>query len=81
MRRLRAPALLLTALALLTATACSRAERAPEAPAAPAAGGVAQELRLGYFPNVTHAPAIIGVEQPSGPRAHRPAGSPRRSSG
>jgi NitT/TauT family transport system substrate-binding protein len=63
MRRLRAPALLLTALALLTATACSRAERAPEAPAAPAAGGVAQELRLGYFPNVTHAPAIIGVEQ------------------
>ena len=34
--------------------------------AAPAAGGApAQEnttLRLGYFPNVTHASAIVGVE-------------------
>ena len=29
---------------------------------APAADGEAVTLRLGYFPNVTHAPAIIGVE-------------------
>jgi NitT/TauT family transport system substrate-binding protein len=28
-----------------------------------AAGGVADELRLGYFANVTHAAALIGVQQ------------------
>jgi NitT/TauT family transport system substrate-binding protein len=28
-----------------------------------AAGGTADELRLGYFANVTHAPALIGVDQ------------------
>ena len=63
MPRLRASALILAVAALLAATACSRAERAPSAPAAPVDGGVAPEVRLGYFPNVTHAPAIIGVEQ------------------
>ncbi len=63
MRRLRASALILATVTVLAATGCSRAERAPEAPAAPAGGGTAAELRLGYFPNVTHAPAIIGVEQ------------------
>ena len=63
MRRLRAPALLLLAVSLLAATACSRAEPAPSAPAEPAAGGAATEVRLGYFPNVTHAPAIIGVDE------------------
>jgi NitT/TauT family transport system substrate-binding protein len=59
---LRAPALLLVAVALFAATACSRAEPAPSAPVEPAAGGTAPEVRLGYFPNVTHAPAIIGVD-------------------
>ncbi|WP_433275143.1 ABC transporter substrate-binding protein [Pseudonocardia xinjiangensis] len=67
MPRLRTPALIpavITAvIALLTATACSRAEPAPTDNAAPVNGGKATELRLGYFPNVTHAPAIIGVEQ------------------
>ncbi|OLT12908.1 sulfonate ABC transporter substrate-binding protein [Pseudonocardia sp. CNS-139] len=64
MPRLRAPALLAAALvALLAATACSRAEPAQPEAAAPVDGGVAPEVRLGYFPNVTHAPAIIGVEQ------------------
>ena len=68
MSRLRAPspiraALLLVAVSLLAATACSRAEPAATEPAAPVAGGVAPEVRLGYFPNVTHAPAIIGVDQ------------------
>jgi NitT/TauT family transport system substrate-binding protein len=63
MRRLRASALIVAALALLAATACSRAEPAPQTPADPsAAAAPAAELRLGYFPNVTHAPAIIGVE-------------------
>ncbi|MBE2997760.1 ABC transporter substrate-binding protein [Nocardiopsis sp. HNM0947] len=42
------------ALALtLAATACG-----DEGPG----GGGADELRLGYFPNVTHAPAVVGVE-------------------
>src|SRR4051812_15053726 len=26
-------------------------------------GGAADELRLGYFANVTHAPALIGVQE------------------
>ncbi len=63
MRRLRAPALIIASLALLAGAACSRAEPAPQPAAPPANGGTAQELRLGYFPNVTHAPAIIGVDQ------------------
>ena len=63
MPRLRAPALVLLAAALLAATACSRAEPDRSEPAAPVDGGVAPEVRLGYFPNVTHAPAIIAVEQ------------------
>ncbi|MGX6602327.1 ABC transporter substrate-binding protein [Micromonosporaceae bacterium Da 78-11] len=28
-----------------------------------AAGGEAQSIRLGYFPNITHAPALIGVNK------------------
>jgi NitT/TauT family transport system substrate-binding protein len=54
----------IAALSLL-ATACSRADSS--------AGdtedtdsqdkGAATELRLGYFPNVTHAPALIGLEK------------------
>ena len=59
----RRPAVILTLVALLAATACSRAEPAQTQAPAPAAGGTAQEVRLGYFPNVTHAPAIIAVEQ------------------
>jgi NitT/TauT family transport system substrate-binding protein len=50
-------------LAALTmvAAACSRADRGDDS--APAADqGPAAELRLGFFPNVTHAPALIGLE-------------------
>jgi NitT/TauT family transport system substrate-binding protein len=44
--------------------ACSRAEPSTDQAAAPAGGqGPAAELRLGYFPNITHAPALIGVAQ------------------
>jgi NitT/TauT family transport system substrate-binding protein len=61
--RLRS-ALVLAVAALLALTACSRREAAP-APTtgagASAAGTPAAELRLGYFPNITHAPALIGV--------------------
>ena len=50
---------------MLALSACSRRETA-DAPAAggagaSAAGTPAAELRLGYFPNITHAPALIGV--------------------
>jgi NitT/TauT family transport system substrate-binding protein len=55
------------AAALLTALgACSRMDRNDSGsnPAAPAADkGPAAELRLGYFPNVTHAAALIGLDK------------------
>ena len=62
--RLRA-ALVLAFVAVLALSACSRRETA-DTPAsggagASAAGTPAAELRLGYFPNITHAPALIGV--------------------
>ena len=60
--RLRA-AVVLALVAVLTLAACSRREDTPAAGgAAPSAAGTpAAELRLGYFPNITHAPALIGV--------------------
>ncbi len=56
--------ILASALAALTLagalTACSRADSA----SAPAQNeGAATEVRLGFFPNVTHAPALIGVKK------------------
>jgi NitT/TauT family transport system substrate-binding protein len=52
-------AVLLTALG-----ACSRAESNNASNSGPAADkGPAAELRLGYFPNVTHAAALIGLEK------------------
>lgn len=67
-RRRALAAVLLTAAAFGLA-GCSRAAEAPASPSggdqgAPAApAGPAAELRLGYFPNVTHAAAIIGVDK------------------
>jgi NitT/TauT family transport system substrate-binding protein len=61
---LRLPALVVALVALLALTACSRREEPAAPPAgagASAAGTPAAELRLGYFPNITHAPALIGV--------------------
>ncbi|MEU3627590.1 sulfonate ABC transporter substrate-binding protein [Amycolatopsis coloradensis] len=40
---------------------CSRADDAA-APSEQKSQGAAGEVRVGYFPNVTHAPALIGVE-------------------
>jgi NitT/TauT family transport system substrate-binding protein len=54
--RLLAAALVLT----IAAAGCSRADN-DQAPAASSDKGPATELRLGYFPNVTHAAALIGV--------------------
>jgi NitT/TauT family transport system substrate-binding protein len=51
-------ALALTAAAVLATTALSACGGDDEA----AAGGEASALRLGYFPNITHAPALIGVK-------------------
>ncbi|GAA5174179.1 ABC transporter substrate-binding protein [Pseudonocardia eucalypti] len=59
-RRLRILASLLAVLATLAA--CSRADR-PADSAAPASEGPAAELRLGFFPNITHAPALIGLDK------------------
>lgn len=56
----RTRSLIVALTAALALAGCSRAEPAPDTAAAPAAGGTAAELRLGYFPNVTHAAAIIG---------------------
>lgn len=65
-RRRAVAAVLLTAAALGVA-GCSRAADAPTgspgAQSAPAPAGPAAELRLGYFPNLTHAAAIIGVNK------------------
>ena len=53
----------IAALSLL-ATACSRADRGDETTDTAAQDkGPAAELRLGYFPNVTHAPALIGLDK------------------
>jgi NitT/TauT family transport system substrate-binding protein len=64
-RTLRSSRVLATTLAAAALAAglvgCSRAETA--APAAAPAQSPAAEVRLGYFPNVTHAPALIGVKK------------------
>ena len=53
----------IAALSLL-ATACSRADEGGGGTDTAAQDkGPAAELRLGYFPNVTHAPALIGLEK------------------
>src|SRR6478735_7538777 len=46
------------------AAVASTLSRGPEtAPAAAANNGPAGELRLGYFNNITHAPALVGVSK------------------
>ena len=58
---------LATAGALLTllaaATGCTRADRAATNAPAPESTAPAAEVRLGHFPNVTHASALIGLEK------------------
>src|SRR6476661_6146742 len=45
------------------AAVASTVSRTNDAAAAPAAAGPATELRLGYFGNVTHGPALVGVSK------------------
>jgi NitT/TauT family transport system substrate-binding protein len=59
-RSWRALAVAALAVLALAAAGCSRAQEAPAAPAADQ--GPAPQLRLGYFPNITHAGALIGVQ-------------------
>jgi NitT/TauT family transport system substrate-binding protein len=56
---------LIAAVVLLTALgACTRADRNNASNPGPATDkGPAAELRLGYFPNVTHAAALIGLDK------------------
>ena len=64
-RALRSSALLLSALALTAGCATSAATGTIQvAQALPTTGGTpAPELRLGYFPNLTHATAVYGVAE------------------
>jgi NitT/TauT family transport system substrate-binding protein len=45
------------------AIVASAVARDSNASAAPAAGTAAAELKLGYFGNITHAPALVGVQE------------------
>jgi NitT/TauT family transport system substrate-binding protein len=57
-RRIRALALAATALLATTAlTACGKDDDKASA------SGDASTIRLGYFPNITHAPALVGVNK------------------
>lgn len=57
-RRIRALALAATALLATTAlAACGKSDDKASA------SGDASTIRLGYFPNITHAPALVGVNK------------------
>src|SRR5439155_15065023 len=61
--RIRLTAAALAGLSLVAGlSACTRADRA-DAAAGATDKGPASELRLGYFPNVTHAAALVGLEK------------------
>jgi NitT/TauT family transport system substrate-binding protein len=55
------PALAVALIALTAISGCSRAGSS-DSPAAESKGAAA-EVRLGYFPNITHAAALIGLEK------------------
>lgn len=49
---------------LLAAAACSSSDNKPSAAGSSGSGGGAPvTVRLGYLPNITHAPALVGVEK------------------
>ncbi|HET8778499.1 MAG TPA: ABC transporter substrate-binding protein [Agromyces sp.] len=49
--------------AVLALSGCAPLAASGQATDAPAKTGPADELRLGYFANVTHAPALVGLEE------------------
>jgi sulfonate transport system substrate-binding protein len=48
---------------VLASAACTRANSAADSPSGSGSASAASELRLGYFPNVTHAAALIGMQE------------------
>lgn len=63
MIRSRFIALALAAATALGLAACSGTDASQSVSSASASGGAkASELKLGYFANITHAPAIVGVQ-------------------
>ncbi|WIM95819.1 ABC transporter substrate-binding protein [Actinoplanes oblitus] len=63
-RTLRALALGTAALAATTAlTACGSSDDDKKSDTAAGAAAEAKTLKLGYFPNITHAPALVGVNK------------------
>ncbi|MCF3961316.1 aliphatic sulfonate ABC transporter substrate-binding protein [Streptomyces fuscigenes] len=61
-----AAALPLTALLLASCGYGSKVDKSGDASAAPAAGAKklsADQVRIGYFPNLTHATALVGVQR------------------
>jgi NitT/TauT family transport system substrate-binding protein len=62
----RTMAALVVAPLVLAAAACGADDAAhaePSADGGSSSGATADELRLGYFANVTHAPALLGVQE------------------
>ncbi|GAA4374087.1 ABC transporter substrate-binding protein [Agromyces bauzanensis] len=53
----------IVAAAVLALSGCAPQAAAGRAAEASAGTGPADELRLGYFANVTHAPALVGLEE------------------
>jgi len=53
----------LTLSLLAVVTGCSRADRTDDTASTATNQGAATEVRLGYFPNVTHASALIGLDK------------------
>ncbi|WP_328462154.1 ABC transporter substrate-binding protein [Actinoplanes sp. NBC_00393] len=63
-RTIRALALATAAVVASTAlAACASDDQTSAAAGSGAAGAEAETLRLGYFPNITHAPALVGVNK------------------
>lgn len=63
-RRVRGVVAALAALALTTlATACGGTETAGTTASATGGGDKLAEVRLGYFPNITHSTALVGIEK------------------
>ena len=62
------------ALALAGCAGTSDSSSASGAPAAAAGGDQVTTLRLGFFPNLTHAPALVGLEEGLFKSALKPLG-------
>ncbi len=64
MRLSRVPLIAATALAVgLVSAGCGSSTSSSDASASGAAAEEITTLRLGYFPNLTHAPALVGTQQ------------------